>query len=131
MKSPQTKLIKVANNCCLFLCYLRYIGIIPENLINLVKYIEDAQKEKLIDEECTVLDAEKLLKHFSGKSFSVIKKAISSINDIKELSPVRFDFGSNQHWVLVANGEIVFNSLEFSNCVAKGYPTTARIIKLK
>jgi hypothetical protein len=44
---------------------------------------------------------------------------------------VKFTNGKYSHWVVVENGKVVFNSLQYSNCVEKGKPTEARIIKIK
>lgn len=125
------RLKQIANNSCLAMCYLHCIGIEAESIPNYLRYITDSMDKGFLDSDCTVLNAEKFLKHFSGKEFSVIKKDVSKIDNIKKLTPVRFDFNNKQHWVVVENGRIVFNPLLNSLCVAKGKPTTARIINLK
>jgi hypothetical protein len=62
---------------------------------------------------------------------SLEKVQIKDIKKIKEKTIVKFTNGKNGHWVVVENGKVVFNSLQYSNCVEKGKATEARIIKIK
>lgn len=113
------------------MCYLYCMGIIPETDGEMIKHVSTAMDKGLLDEECTVLNASSLLRHFTGHDFHVEKKAITSINEIVEPTPVRYSYGDKGHWVVVQNGKIVFNSIEDSVCVIYGRPTEARIITLK
>lgn len=122
------KLNAIANYGCLAMCYLYCIGIEPSNIPEYLKYLTDAMDTNLLDDECTVLNANKFLEAFSRKKFNVIKKDITTIKDIKDKTPVRFDNNGFSHWVVVENGKIVFNSLINSVCVTCGKPTTARIL---
>ncbi len=126
---PQTELKLLTDNCCLFMCYLWCMGIQPEKKSSWLRYLADALDAKLIDEECTVLDAPKLIEHFTGRKYSVTKKAVTTISDIVKPTPVKFRAdGFIPHWVVVENGEIVFNPLLNSKSVSKGKPCDARII---
>lgn len=142
MKYPQTFAIDVAKNIdaigkygCLAMCYLYCIGIDPE-VESYVNILSDAMKEGLLDNECSVLDAEKFLRWISGKRYSVTKKQYDNLKEIKEPYPVRYSYNGKAHWVVVQNGKIVFNSLINSQCVAKGSPAkdknnpNTRVIKL-
>lgn len=131
MKNPQTRAMMIGKYGCLAMCYLYCVGIAPKTEGDMIKYISSAMDKGLLDEECTVLDASKLLQHFTGKKWHVQKKDIDDIDEIKDATPVRFSNGGNAHWVVVENGRIVFNSLADSVCVAKGHPTSARVITLR
>ena len=116
---------------CLAMCYLYCMGICPESEGEMIRHVSAAMDKGLLDHECTVLDASALLEHFTGKKWRVEKKACTDIDEIKEATPVRFDYNGKGHWVVVEDGRIVFNSLADSVCVAKGHPTTARVITLR
>lgn len=131
MFAPQTEIKKITDNCCLFMCYLFCMGIEPENASSWLVYLSRALENGLVDDECTVLDAQKLLFHVTGKKYAVEKKEIKSLAEVQKMAPVRFDYNGLSHWVVVEEGKIVFNSLLNSNCVNKGKPTTARIIRLE
>jgi len=131
MKNPQTRALMIGKYGCLAMCYLYCVGICPESAGEMIKHVSTAMDKGLLDEECTVLDASKYLEHFTGRKFSVTKKNISDIRKIKEATPVRYSYNGNGHWVVVQDGKIVFNSIADSVCVAKGQPTTARIISLR
>lgn len=131
MKNPQTRAAVIGKYGCLAMCYLYCMGIIPESEGEMIKHVSTAIDKGLLDEECTVLNASKLLEHFTGKKFDVIKKDITDISKITEATPVRYVYGKNGHWVVVEDGKIVFNSIADSVCVKYGKPQTARIIKLR
>lgn len=133
MRSPQTKSETIGKYGCLAMCYAFCLGIEPELDSEYIRIVSDAMDKGILDEECTVLDASKYLQYLSGKRWNVSKVDLISpaqIAEIKQRTPVRFDYNGRSHWVVVENGQIVFNSLEKSNCVAFGKPTTARYITL-
>lgn len=126
---PQSELKLITDNCCLFMCYLWCMGIIPEKSSSWLRYVADALDANLIDEECTVLDASKLIEHFTGKKRTVTKKNITSALEINAATPVLFRAeGFIPHWVVVEHGEIAFNPLLNSKSVSRGKPCEARII---
>lgn len=123
---PQTFATDVSKNIeaigkfgCLAMCYLFCIGI-DGDCSDYVRSVSNAMNEGLLDSECTVLDAEKFLEHFSGRKFHVTKKNYKDISEIKNPTPVRYSYNGKSHWVVVENGKIVFNSLANSLCVTKG-----------
>ena len=131
-KHPQTVIKNFNDNTCLFICYLYCMGLEPDTLADWMDHYKTALQKKCIDEEGFVLDAEKLLLYLTGKKWSVTKKEINTIKDIKERTPVFYSIdGKSGHFVVVEDGEIVFNPLEVSNNVKKGKPISARIIKLR
>lgn len=135
---PQTKakelskyIESIANYSCLAMCYLFCIGI-ELNEYDFINYVAEAIKEGLLDDDCSVKDGATFLNRFAGVDrFTVSKKEIKSISEIKQQAPVRFDYNGTSHWVVVENGKIIFNPLKQSTCVDKGKPTTARIIELR
>lgn len=122
---------------CLALCYAwivyHDIMISGEALdIFMTKQIMGAQSAGYLDEEFTVKDAAEYLHYLCPlEQFEVTKKNINSLSEIKEATPVRYDYNGHSHWVVVENRKIVWNSLADSQCVRYGKPTTAREIKWK
>lgn len=124
---PQTRAESIGKYGCLSMCYLYCLGIEGVELINCTAR---AMERGLLDSECTVLNAEDFLLYFSGRRFKVTKQPVKTLKNIKNPTPVRFDYNGNSHWVVVENGEIVFNSLDNSQCVKLGLPVTARVMEL-
>ena len=131
MKNPQTRAEMIGKYGCLAMCYLYCVGVAPESEGEMIKHVSTAMDKGLLDEECTVLNASKLLEHFTGKKFTVTKKTISDIKNIQEATPVRYTYNGKGHWVVVENGKIVFNSIANSICVKYGKPDSARVISLR
>lgn len=131
----QSQIINIGHNCCLVHCYLYCIGIEPST-IEYFKITYDAIRAGVeksgVESDCTVSNPERFLKWLTGKDFTVNKKVVVSIKDIKEPTPVRFVApGYTPHFVVVENGEIVYDGYADSQSVAKGKAADARIIKLK
>lgn len=120
---------KFTPNLCLFYCYLFCVGIDFQTAEDAFEEADKRRRQRILADDGTVLDAEKLLGMFTGQRMSVTKKDISSIDGIRNRTPVRYDYNGHSHWVVVENGKIVFNSIENSQCVKFGKPVTARIIK--
>ena len=117
---------------CLAMCYIYCMGIDPSKE-SYVQIVSDAMYEKLLDNECTVLDAAKFLSWLTGKRYNVQKKQIDDLKKIKEPTPIKYSYNGRSHWVVVQAGKIVFNSLINSQCVTKGSPAkdlNARVITL-
>lgn len=120
------------NGACLALCYIRAsLGkdATPQMMIDA---LWKAAERNIVNikKDCFVEDAIALMKVAKPtKVFSVIKKDISSIANIK-LGAVRYSYNGYSHWVLVENGKIVFNSLDDSQCVKYGTPKEARLITI-
>lgn len=113
---------------CLFFCYLFCSGAYTSDADALKKAAE-AIENGTIEDDCTVSHPERIFYENAGRRVRILRKKISSLDEIKEKTPVNFVNGNFNHWVVVENGKIVFNSLERSVCVAKGKPTEARIIE--
>ena len=102
---------------CLLLCYLHEANID----VNIAKYFNELVELDIIDNDCYVLDGDRLLKFFGSD-----KRIVRGINENGN-TIVPFKYGKNEHFVVVKervdfNKEIVFNSLENSTCVRLGEP---------
>ena len=132
MKNPQTAIHIFNDNSCLLLCYLHWCGLDPDRLSSYMRYYANALDKGYITEEAYVINPEGLIKDLTGRKVLIQKKRINSIKEIKELTPVIFKINQTEdapgHFVLVENGEIIFNPLKKSNCVENGKPYSARVI---
>ena len=98
---------------CLLLCYLHEADID----VNIAKYFETLVESDIIDNDCYVLDGDRLLKFFGSD-----KRIARGINEAGN-TIVPYKYGKAEHFVVVnERKEIVFNSLENSTCVRLGEP---------
>ena len=98
---------------CLLLCYLHEASVD----VNIAKYFNDLVSLDIIDNECYVLDADRLLKFFGSD-----KRVVRGINENGN-TIVPYNYRNAEHFVVVnERKEIVFNSLENSTCVRLGEP---------
>ena len=99
---------------CLLLCYLHEACVKAD----IVKHFEELVSLEIIDEECFILDANSLLKFF-GSDKRVVRGFNPNGNTIVKFRTATSNEG---HFVVInKNREIVFNSLENSNCVKNGF----------
>lgn len=136
MKIVQTVAKQIAKNCenigkygCLAFCYLYCAGVDEDDGLEYLRIVSDCMDNEILGKDCTVLDATRFLAHITGRKYTVRKKNIEDIREIKEATPVRYGYNDVGHWVVVENGKIVYNSVLNSVCVAKGKPLEARILK--
>jgi hypothetical protein len=105
--------LSLGNYGCLIFCYL-YEADIKNNI---VKCFEKLVELGIIDEDCFVLDGNRLLKFFGSE-----KRVVRGVND-KGNTIVPYKYNGNEHFVVVdVNKNIIFNSLENSQCVKYGEP---------
>ena len=98
---------------CLLLCYLHEANID----VNIAKYFNELVDLDIIDNDCYVLDGDRLLKFF-GSDKRIARGTNENGNTI-----VPYKYGNAEHFVVVnERKEIVFNSLENSTCVRLGEP---------
>ena len=98
---------------CLLLCYLHEANID----VDITKYFNKLIELDIIDNDCYILDANRLLKFF-GSELRVVRGTNEAGNTI-----VPYKYLNNEHFVVVnERKEIVFNSLENSTCVRLGEP---------
>ena len=105
------------------------LGIEPDDM-EAVKIVNSMINAKVIEADCTVRWAE-AVKFLTGREITIQFQDVRDILSIRDRTPVRYDYKGKGHWVGVERGMIAFNPLEYSQCVDKGRPVTARIIKLK
>ena len=98
---------------CLLLCYLHEANID----VNIAKYFNELVELDIIDNDCFVKDANRLLKYFGSD-----KRVVRGINENGN-TIVPYKYLGNEHFVIVdENKNIVFNSLKNSQCVRLGEP---------
>lgn len=98
---------------CLLFCYLHEANID----VDITKYFNELVELEIIDNDCYVLDANRLLKFF-GSDKRVVRGTNENGNTI-----VPYKYLNNEHFVIVdENKNIVFNSLKNSQCVRLGEP---------
>lgn len=98
---------------CLIFCYLREANI----KVDITKHFRSLVDEDIIDNDCFVLDGNRLLKFFGSD-----KRIARGIN-YEGNTIVPYKYLNNEHFVIVdENKNIVFNSLENSQCVRLGEP---------
>ena len=131
MNHPQTRAEALYKWSCLAQCYLYCAGFTNISDGQMLKMVSDAMDQGLLDEECTVKSGAYLMQFFTGKKYFVDKQKITSIENIKNPTPVFYGLnGKDGHAVVVENGKIVFNPLSYSKNVMEGKPTSARFITL-
>lgn len=136
----QTKLKKAADNLCLAITYVT---------LGLWKLADEQEKpaietmtaaiiinalddDTMIGKDGFVKDGERLLLAATQKKWRITKKRIESLQDLPEncVAAVSYQYYDKNHWVGVINQEVVYSSLEFSNCFAYGKPIDARIMEI-
>lgn len=127
----QTFFEKAGNGACLALSYLK--AALPDATPQMLfDALWTAAENGIVDAEddMFVKDAVKLMSFANpSKKFTVVKQKISTLQGLK-LAAVKYELNGYGHWVLVEKGEIIFNSLDFSNCVEYGKPVDARVIEI-
>ena len=113
MKKIQDVYKSLGEYGCLLLCYLHEANID----VDITKYFNELVELDIIDNDCYVLDGDRLLKFF-GSDKRIARGTNGSGNTI-----VPYKYGNAEHFVVVnERKEIVFNSLENSTCVRLGEP---------
>ena len=114
MKKIQDIYKTLGEHGCLLLCYLHEANID----VNIIKYFNELVELDIIDNDCYVLDGDRLLKFF-GSDKRIVRGTNENGNTIV---PYKY-LGNAEHFVVVnERKEIVFNSLENSTCVRLGEP---------
>lgn len=141
MKKPQSMCFEIKSTltperlqtiynygCCAFVL-LWSLGIEPDDL-QAILLVNDMINAGVIEKDCTVHWVE-ACRFLTGREMTVEFKDIKNLTGIKNRTPVRYDYKGKSHWVGVERGMLAFNPLEYSQCVDKGRPVTARLLKLK
>lgn len=105
--------LSLGNYGCLLLCYLHEANI----KVDIAKYFDELVELDIIDNECYVKDANRLLKFFGSE-----KRVVRGIN-YEGNTIVPYKYLKNTHFVIVdENKNVVFNSLKNSQCIRLGEP---------
>ena len=113
MKKIQDIFKALGDSGCLIFCYLHEANI----KVDVAKYFNELVELDIIDNDCYVNDGNRLLKYFGSD-----KRIGRGINEAGN-TIVPFKYGTLEHFVVVnTRQEIVFNSLENSQCVRLGEP---------
>lgn len=143
IKNIQTFCKSVGDSGCLALCYI-YACLDIIEPIRLKNYNKKQLNEKLIcallyvyyntnslADDMTVLDACGIFKAITGGQykFTVYKDNYIKGDKLEGYNCVNFISGKNNHWVLYKDGELLFNSLDYSNCVENGVMSDIRRIE--
>lgn len=135
----QSKFKNISDTCCLALTYLSLVYWTVINLDNdeletkvvstLMKALDD---RNLLEDDATVVDADKFIKYCTGIDVKVTKRKINSLSEIKEdeVAAVNYVYNGHNHWVGCIGPKVVYNSLEESKCLSLGNPVDARIIEV-
>ena len=106
--------ISIGNYGCLLFCYLKEANID----VDIAKYFNKLVELDIIDKDCFVKDANRLLKYF-GSDKRVVRGFNSNGNTIVKFVTLTSKEG---HFVIIdKNKKIVYNTLENSNCVKNGF----------
>lgn len=141
MKNPQTtaqelyKTFKlsafrtVAESACCAFTLMWCLHMEPISDYEAIQTVREMISAGALKKDCTVkwYDA---VKYLTGRPLKGVDFVpVTDIKEIKDRAPVLYKAGNSYHWVGVENGEIKFNSLEYSKSVTTGKPVEARILK--
>ncbi len=119
----QDKIKELADGICLALCYCELWGI--HNDGDKLKIIAEAVRQGYINWDGTVVNPIGLAKLCGHTEVKDIRKATTYIGS--DTVVANFTFNGFNHFVLVKNGEVVWNSIEHSKCVENGNIESFRI----
>lgn len=147
-KNIQSICTEIGESACLAFCYC----FAAERLKSTFNYDSIAGKATLfrdfleaanlgyIGEGCWVLNAEQIMNLVNNQHTFIVTKndnlngSLDAIED--KLAAVRYSYtdakgGFHNHWILMNNGKVIFDSLDSSNSVKLGKPDQARIITVR
>lgn len=123
---PSLKMKSIKDYSCCALTMIWCCGLEMDD-VDAIITVSKMMDKGVIGQDCSVF-WNAASEYLIGRSVTVEFIDITSIKNIKERTPVRFDYKGKSHWVGVENGKIKFNALEESNCVKNGKPATMRIL---
>jgi hypothetical protein len=123
---PNKKLKVIKEEACCIFTLMWCLGIEPDDT-EAILTVSKMINRGIIGEDCTVYWLQ-AIEYLSGRQATVDFVDITDIKKIKNRTPVRYVYHGKGHWVGVENGQIKFNSLEYSNRVANGMPQTMRVL---
>ena len=109
--------------CCLF-SFIYAIGIEPAIVL---KDFNELVDKKIIAPDATVLDYNKLGKFYNYNCSVSYESPYKYIKDVPYLG--RFVRNNFNHFVVMKNGNVIWNPLDNSKCVSEGTLTDIRVIR--
>lgn len=119
----QDKVKELADNCCLAMCYEELWGIHDDG--DKLKILAEAIRQGYVEWGGTVVNPIGIARLCGHKEIVDIKK--STKYDGHDTVVANFKHGSYNHFVLVKDGKVVWNSLDNSKCVENGDLESYRI----
>ena len=119
----QDKIKQLADGICLALCYTELWGI--KNDGDKLKIIAEAVRQGFIEWDGTVKNPVGIAKLCGRMEVRDIKKVTTYEGHDTVIA--NFTHAGFNHFVLVKDGEVVWNSLEHSKCVENGHIESYRI----
>lgn len=108
---------------CLIFCDCFLVGIEP---IEAIKQFNDLVEKRITKEDCFVNSHTNLIYALSGRRVNYIKSDTPPNDDRLYIS--NYVYKNSNHFVVCQDGQIVFNSLDDSQCVKYGKPCDYRWI---
>lgn len=121
----QSLAISIFNECCLADVYIEAACRYNHTTLTDAKkaaVIMEAYSKGYVDEECFVKDPVNLMKlAVPGTSYTISKTDLSRCRG--KFAAVRYRHNGRGHWTLFdTNTGLVYNGLDYSQCVANGVP---------
>lgn len=123
MKQVQDKIKELADGLCLALCYCELWSIKDDG--DKLKIIAEAVRQGYVEWDGTVKNPIGLAKLCGRMEIKDIKNAFTY--DEHDTVVANFTFNGFNHFVLVKDGKVVWNSLEHSKCVENGKIESYRV----
>lgn len=111
----QDTLLSLGEGGCLLLCYSKLADI---ELNNIIQDFDKLVLNDVISFDCYVKDADKLLS-FYNKNGRVKKVNISDVKENQKYI-ASWEYNGNNHFVIMQNDKVIYNTLSFSKCVKYG-----------
>lgn len=139
----QTLAKNIGDFGCLAFCYANIVESMNEGWdaesmpcqLKLLADVIDGIHAGKLEEDCYVKDAAAYMEYLDGgqHKFSVSKVELDGtvLPLAGKIAAVRFDYNGHSHWCLYAGKQIVFDSLDKSNCRNLGKPASARVVTIE
>ena len=125
MRDIQSEMKELWGHSCYAWCLAKYfLG--TDNIYNMMGHILFAWESGYIDNDGFVSKPLKFIGTMSKEPKDIQKVKINKIEDIKEKTIVEWSYKGGSHFVIVENGEVVFDPAGNSNSVKYGIPVSFR-----
>lgn len=107
----------IGKNGCLMLCDCYIAGIDP---MEAVRHFNKLAEKRIVLEDCYVLDHCGLIYFFTGEKFNYLRTSSPPNNRLYISS---WSYNGRKHFVVMKDGQVVWNPLDNSVCVTYGRET--------